>query len=322
MRKFIDPTGFFQIHIPETWRYEYDGIRVHTFFDEVNLSVFQISFNLVNERVKTLFTKLKQVRIGKRIFYIFLDKSDDKDNIIGWMGKLDGYVIAVTFINPTSSKFSPKLKSTRNLIYSIIKTINLINPDDREYELSSYLLGQFIKGLFASEDLLEKSIVSKSFIQAVIIFANQIDSLLRTGIILKEQLNNKNSEINRKYLYQGDEDKIISEKEIYNQAKQMDVIDKLIYDSLIEMYKKRNQVVHRYIISDITTVQVEKIAAKYYDLREDVKRRIVLIENEQIEKGIGMTVKGSPEIKKRVHGIEKGWLIEKHGMKNIFNKKL
>lgn len=323
MKNFIVPNGLFEISIPETWYYQNDASEIYCFTDYINFSTFQISFQLLDQqssqRIKELFQKLKSIKIGERVFYIFPVNPDKEYNITGWIGKLGDYLITITFTYHKTSKYSNDTNFSQNLVYSLIRTIKLISPKDRDSRLSGYLLGQFLKGLLASVDLLNKSIENKSFIQAVIIFANQIDALLRMGIILKLQLENKNTEIDMKYLYQGDEDKIISEKEIYNHAMKIGVIDKLTNDFLFDLYRKRNQVVHRYIISDITTAQVETIARKYYDLKEMVRKKIILIENEQIEKGIGMTVKGNPDIKKQTNDFVKTWLIEKHGQKNYFD---
>jgi len=152
----------------------------------------------------------------------------------------------------------------------------------------------FLKGTAATTYMVNNAVGNKAFIEATCLFANQIDALLRTGIILQKQLLQNSSDIERKWIYQSTDDKIMSEKSIYSEAKDLGVIDVDIYDRLIKLYEDRNRVVHRFIISEITLADVEEIAYQYYLMQQTVNGIIHGIETKQIESGVGMTRARSP----------------------------
>src|SRR5690606_24215359 len=56
---------------------------------------------------------------------------------------------------------------------------------------------------------------------------------------------------------------------------------------LYELYNLRNKVVHRYIITDIKTMELEDIVFNYELLCEDIRLLLADIETEQFDKNIG-----------------------------------
>jgi hypothetical protein len=54
----------------------------------------------------------------------------------------------------------------------------------------------------------------------------------------------------------------------------------------------RNRVIHRYIISYIKTIDIAETAAKYLLISEEIRGLLKLIEEKQIESGIGIYGKG------------------------------
>ena len=82
------------------------------------------------------------------------------------------------------------------------------------------------------------------------------------------------------------------------------------------MYEDRNRVVHRFIISEITLINVEHISYKYYVLRGEINELIYKIEEEQITKQVGMTEKGNS-----LEGKEslREWANEKIGAIRYFD---
>jgi uncharacterized protein YutE (UPF0331/DUF86 family) len=146
--------------------------------------------------------------------------------------------------------------------------------------------------------------------------ASIIDAQLRMGLILNHQIKTKSNDLIDELLYQIDESKIVTERNIYKQALKENIISQNIYEELNELYYKRNKVVHQYIISDITTEEVVKIAARYADTIHIIKDAIIKLEDEQIRLGIGMTVTGSevPEqVRKKGKEIMDKVVDEKHG---------
>lgn len=147
-------------------------------------------------------------------------------------------------------------------------------------------------GFVAATQLLQRAGEKGFFIEYTCLSASIIDGLLRIGLILKHQLETKTDEIDESLLYQTDEDKIIPERKIYQIALEKTIISQKLFDKLEELYKKRNRVIHRYIISDISTKEVLNIGIKYEETISLVSGAVKKLEEEQIETSIGMTKSG------------------------------
>jgi uncharacterized protein YutE (UPF0331/DUF86 family) len=178
-------------------------------------------------------------------------------------------------------------------------------------------LENFMKSFAASVELSLRTEKNGSFIEGVCLIANQIDALLRIGLILKNQLEADTADIIEELLYQGDGDKIVSEKNIYDKSFTAGIIDQEIKDKLYALYTERNKVVHRYIISEITTKQVLETAIKYHELRMAIKEKIAELEKEQIRTGKGMTLSADQVPKGELHFSIKEMALGKHGGLNL-----
>jgi hypothetical protein len=152
------------------------------------------------------------------------------------------------------------------------------------------LFSNFMRGVAASWQLLNLSKQKGCFVESVCLSAGIIDASLRIGLILKYQLDKKTSDILDELLFQSDEDKIISERQIYVKSFKTDVIDKDTFEKLELLYKKRNKVVHRYIISELTTDDIIQIAQDYEVILDDIKSRLNQFECKQIAEKIGITI--------------------------------
>jgi hypothetical protein len=131
-----------------------------------------------------------------------------------------------------------------------------------------------------------------SFLESVCLGASLIDAMLRIGIILQHQLNNRTAEIPLDLIFQGEKYGAISEREIYRRALAISVIDNDTFTRLQGLYDERNRVVHRYIISRITTSDVLNTAIAYEQMITALSKRIYEIEEQQINEGVGITVRG------------------------------
>ena len=178
----------------------------------------------------------------------------------------------------------------------------------------------FMKGLAAASQLLYLSRNKGCFIECVCLYATIIDASLRIGIILKHQLDNRSDIVLDELLFQSDEDKIVSERKIYKRALISGVIDQSIFDKLETLYKQRNKVVHRYIISEITTKKVILIAQEYDELINLIKKRLDELEIRQIKEGIGMTKSSSEvpiEIRLNKQKMMDDMIRKKHGSDSL-----
>ena len=79
-------------------------------------------------------------------------------------------------------------------------------------------LSNFMNGFTASVQLSQRAGEDGFFIEYTCLIASIIDGLLRIGLILNYQLENRTDDVLDSLLYQSDEDKIISERHIYKMA--------------------------------------------------------------------------------------------------------
>jgi hypothetical protein len=94
------------------------------------------------------------------------------------------------------------------------------------------------------------------------------------------------------------QDRPISERDIYRRALAASVIDDSAFAQLQALYDERNRVIHRYIITRITTSEVLDIAIRYQHMIEALHKRLWEIEERQIRENVGITVRG-PELRRR-----------------------
>ena len=150
----------------------------------------------------------------------------------------------------------------------------------------------FLNGVAGATELLSRASQNGFFIEAVCLSANIIDAQLRIGIILKHQIETKSREIHIEYLFQDEKGKKYSERDIFKISKEKKVINEDLFQKLSAIYDDRNRVIHRYIITEITTAEVLHIGIRYEKLLQEINNRIFEIEKEQVTLGIGMTVGG------------------------------
>ena len=300
LKRFIDENGTFEIFIPINWNYSLKDEKVHTFqyylknrnFDTFQLSILDFDKDYGPKRFKMMISGSKyKIFNDNKYFNISLKLSPDK-NPISYTSKIDNKIVLFTFLLNIEKELDHNEYLEKNkFVLNILSKFRLINPENSKSEYESYLFAKFIDGIGASAFLLNNAIKNDCFIEATAIFSNQIDALLRTAIVLNLQLTNNNKSIERKYIYQGSSDKIITEKSIYQEAKNLNIIDDDIFNELNKLYEFRNRVIHRFIISEITVADIDEIAFKYYTLREKISKIVENIEEEQIKKNIGMTVR-------------------------------
>ena len=296
MKEFVESNGLFELEMPISWRYRLLRGEIHTFenVDDFKAPMFQIS--LVENNQKGIKTRLAELvknapveQFGENLLYCLPDNKID--NIITkiWSSIISGYIVnfSLTYssVDIDNVKFAEYLSETQE----VIKSFRVIEPEHRQDKLILYILTSFIKGIAASMVILNNAVEHNAFIEATCILANQVDALLRIGIVLKSQLINRNNKIAKRWICQGVNDKKISEKDVYIEAKSLGIIDDELYNKLIALYEDRNRVIHRFIISEITFNEVEHITFHYYQISNEINSRIYKIEQEQIEAGVGMT---------------------------------
>lgn len=302
MRRFMDNEGTFEILVPVTWKYSLMEGYIHTFqeYEAWKSDCFQFSIqDIKNQEEKLkfadLFGYLPQTMINGWDFRSYPDSPSEEDsfNTKTWTTILGEKVLLFSFTYDTAAdkELNPvPIEEKIKVIHSAIASFDLLEESERQKRLNSYRFEMFLQGIGATSIILKKAVENKAFIEATCILSNQIDSLLRIGIVLKRQLMNRNDTIEREWIYQGLTDKKKSEKDMYQKAKELGIIGQDIFDTLYKLYEHRNRVIHRFIISEITLAEVEQIAYNYHEIREKVKIIVDDIEGEQIKQNVGMTI--------------------------------
>jgi hypothetical protein len=147
----------------------------------------------------------------------------------------------------------------------------------------------FMGGFAAAAQLAKRAEDRGHHVEYIILGASLIDGLLRMGLILHHQIETKSSAIPEELLYQAVDDKIVSEREIYRRAHAASIIDDALKNELDDLYSWRNRVVHRYIISDLTTADVKDVASDYRKALSRTSRSVYQVERKQLILKVGMT---------------------------------
>ena len=151
---------------------------------------------------------------------------------------------------------------------------------------------KFMQGFAAAVHLLNTAKEKRSALECIVLQANLIDGLLRTGLILRRQLKNGSSLIDELLIKQEDGERMISERKIFELAFNEGVVTEAIFDELSAAYKSRNKAIHRYLLCRITYDDAVQLVYILDDLMDRIKDCVHQIEQDQIKLGTGMTVVG------------------------------
>jgi uncharacterized protein YutE (UPF0331/DUF86 family) len=166
----------------------------------------------------------------------------------------------------------------------------------------------FMNGFAAAVQLSRRAAEAGFMIEFIVLAASVIDGALRIGLVLEHQIATSSSDIEDELVHQGETAKALSEREIYRRALDRGVIDQCLFDDLQTLYSARNRVVHRYVISEITTEAVFQIALRFEETIERVNGAVRAMEDRQVERGVGMTGTGQAE-----KAVLDSMVREKHG---------
>lgn len=328
---FIDPEGKFQFSIPIL--YEYKNINFkkstgepHAFakYDQKDDYAFQISCKLINKQIKKIISTNKlEIHKFKAERLEFIERySHTKDmHTYIWMTAVEDHFIFATFIIDKNAieRNKDELSNVRNSL----QTVKFIPYHQRDIALAHRRYNLFIASTATVIEQKNKALEKGAFVEFVILTFNRIDSILRNSIFLKDQLITSSNLINTNSLYQSESDKIINERDIFIMALKKGIIDKKNYNELERLYKERNKVVHRYIITDIRTEDIVLIAEDLYEIEKILENIIYSLESEQFDKNIGIYANRPPglSLSQSQHELIKSWIRDKTGRINIKDDK-
>lgn len=292
MKYFTHPNGIFEIKIPLDWYYKnevagYENKSPFSFeLFENTQGCFQIScYHKSEKKINTTLPKSEYNT--DKLEFIQTELPDQEFKILLWATVVEDYFFMAKYVcQPTKLNLKVINKQIEKVKNSL-STLMCLSIDRREFAISYDRFEKFNASLAASFDLKNKALDNRSFIELIIINANQIDAYLRLCIVHKIQIIENTSLFELEYLYQGKNDRPLMEKKIYDKAKEVNILSDKQHDKLYMLYDLRNKVVHRYIITDIKTRELQKIGYQYEVLCEEIKLVLADIETEQFEKKVG-----------------------------------
>jgi len=292
MKYFTHPKGIFEIKIPLDWHYKnevagYENKSLFSFdvFENAK-GCFQISCYHKSEKpVSPNLPKHDYNTANLKFIPAELPSSECK--ILLWATTAGEYLFIAKYIYQPGEVDIKVVEEQVTKVENSLSTLMCLSPDRRELAIGFDRFEKFNASLAASFDLKNKAMENLSFIELIILNANQIDAYLRLCIVFKFQVIENNSLFKLEYLYQGEKDKPLMEKKIYDKAKDMGIISEEQHKGLHSLYDRRNKVVHRYIITDIKTNELLEIAYDYELLCEEIRLILRDIEAEQFDKKIG-----------------------------------
>ena len=205
-----------------------------------------------------------------------------------WFVLVDEQFFIAKYIYDAKNRQEIIIKEEIEKAKKALETLIFVEEELREPVLAHFQFDKFMFSLASSQDLTSKAYKNNNPIELVVLLANQIDAGLRLALILHEQIETKSVFIDIKLIQQIDGDKVIMEKAIYKLALEKGIIEEPLNLELHDLYNQRNKVIHRYIISDITTKEVKKISIEYSLMEKRIGEIIKGFEKRQFEEKVGI----------------------------------
>lgn len=293
MKYFTEPNGQFVIKVPIDWQYQnvLAGYKEESPFSFLpydrpeGAGAFQIScFPATKKNPKNNIQKADKENLS------FLEKrmDDDECNIHLWFCSVEDHVFMAKYIYGKEYEGTELIKRELEKVKSSLSKLVFISKKNRNTVIGIDMHEKFQSALAASFDLKVNAVHSNSMIEFIIVVASQIDAYLRLCVVMNAQLNDETNNFDLKYFYQGENDKAIMERKIYSEANKLGIISDKVLENLEDLYKKRNRIVHRYIISELKTKELLDVAYEYEIESENIRLILKGLEEVQRSKKIGI----------------------------------
>ncbi|MGB1455946.1 hypothetical protein [Spongiibacter marinus] len=286
MKHWTEPNGIFLIQIPTEWQYLNPVVEgeeeksPYSFQPYENANgCLQISCYPMEEIAPKLADEYPN---GVPELRWRLSRMDDSEFCVHiFYGASADQALIGKYIHDASLDNDEQINEELRLVEKILKSVVIVPPGDRKLASDMEKFDRFQGALAASYDLLDNAIESDSFVEVIAVSANQIDAFLRLSIVIAIQLKNQTDEVPIKYLFQAEDERGLMERKIYDDALKYGVIKDDDHNELNSLYKLRNRVIHRYIISNIKTRDLPGIALRYVEACEKVRLMLRDLENKQ-----------------------------------------
>lgn len=257
-----------------------------------------IKINLSPERVFELLEVLFGNYIDPHGDILFIDnKTNWGRYIVGKSGAFRIYEyrgstsISSTDLNIStnlSGSYSEEAKELKIAIEEAWPLYVIAKAENLKEELAARPMANFTRAFLSTKVLLERSMKVGSLLETLVLNATLLDGILRLGIILSTQLRERNDYVNNDMIFQ-EGNKYISERKIYQMAKDDDILSNEEFKEISSLYDFRNGAIHRFFISGIEYREIKLIINRYEIVLARVRKTVNNLENLQIAEGVGMT---------------------------------
>lgn len=287
------------MNIPLDWEYKNPSLYRKTeegtpqafgFYDKT-LGAFQISCKKVTDHIKSLIITRKepiQSSNSAKLHFSELLISTNGQKVYAFSCAVDDHYFFATYIVKLTKQNQKKIGAELKIVREVLASVKFIKESFRQIVIIQRRFDLYMAAIATIMELKLKAIEKDSYIEYIVYSANHIDALLRLSIILTNQLTNKNEEIDLALLFQAETDRPIMERIIYQKCFDLTIISQLLFNELELLYKERNKVIHRFIITDIRSEDVFNLALEYEKLYDKVDDLILKLEKRQVEEGVGV----------------------------------
>lgn len=290
MKVFIDPAEQFVIKIPEQWYFtttqkKSDQLGQPYCFEpyESRNAAFQVSYKKITE--KTIKLEIDKQPLGRSNLNFIIGQSEEAKT---WVTNVESDHILIVSLAFESSVSTEQRQELISLGDRAVKTILVLDEASKNSLLPILRWENFMISYAASMDLANRAYENESFIELIVLLANQIDATLRQALILSKQLEEKSNNIDISLIYQSEADRPLMEKKIYSLALESRIVDQSVYDKLNRLYGIRNKVVHRYVISDLRSNDIIQLVIAYDQIFDHLSDYVNSLEKRQFDEKIGI----------------------------------
>jgi len=329
MKHWTEPNGNFIVNIPIEWQYKnvvYDNVEKKSPYSfelyENPIGCFQLSCYPLSEKGPNPNFPIQ--KNNSKIDWLPSRMDDEEFDMLLFHAQVDDLLCMGKYIYSGNLRNDNRVKEQIEKVKLALDSFRVIPRSDRELAKNIDKHDNFLASLAASYDLLNNALETESYIEMIVILANQIDAFLRSSIILKEQLENQTNDIEVKYIFQANNEWGINERKIYKKAHELKILDDETLKELNDLYDFRNRVIHRYIISFIKTRDIIKIAYDYLVINEKIRLILKGYEEMQYGKGFGVYGRGfskMDEFDETEYKRAYSWANDKHLIEK-FKRKL
>jgi hypothetical protein len=160
----------------------------------------------------------------------------------------------------------------------------------------SHPFANFLYAFGAARKLLERAQERGSLIEGIVLYVSMIDGLLRIAMVLDKQLGGDPIGDIDDYIQQVTGGPKFTEKMIYTEARNRNLIDDDLRDEIIALYDRRNVVIHRFFLEDMTYASLGPLLDRYEVAYHRCYDLVHALEERQLADGKGMTTPGGGKI--------------------------